>query len=62
MKIGFLSIFSYGSSIGGVENHIYYMSRELQKLGHDIIIFQPVEEERLIKKRSKLDCSKDHWN
>nr|WP_314529095.1 glycosyltransferase family 4 protein [uncultured Pseudomonas sp.] len=43
MKIGFLSVFNYGSSIGGVENHIYFISQELSALGHKIIIFQPYE-------------------
>ncbi|WP_223508521.1 MULTISPECIES: glycosyltransferase family 4 protein [unclassified Pseudomonas] len=43
MKIGFLSVFNYGSSIGGVENHIYFISQELSALGHDVIIFQPYE-------------------
>ena len=43
MKIGFLSVFNFGSNIGGVENHIYFMARALQKRGHEIIIFQPIE-------------------
>lgn len=43
MKIGFVSVFNYGSSIGGVENHIYFVSQELSKRGHEVIIFQPYE-------------------
>lgn len=43
MKIGFLSVFNYGSSIGGVENHIYFISQELSALDHEVVIFQPYE-------------------
>jgi glycosyltransferase involved in cell wall biosynthesis len=44
MKIGFLSVYSFGSSIGGVENHIFFMSRELVRRGHEVIVFQPCAE------------------
>jgi len=43
MKIGFLSVFNFGTNIGGVENHIYFMARALQRRGHQIVVFQPVE-------------------
>lgn len=42
MKIGFLSVFNYGSNIGGIENHIYFMVNEFVSLGHEVVIFQPV--------------------
>ena len=42
MRIGFLSAFNFGSSIGGVENHIYFISGEFAKLGHEVYLFQPV--------------------
>lgn len=45
MKIGFLSVFNFGTSIGGVENHIFFVSRELVKLGHSVTIFQPIDSE-----------------
>jgi hypothetical protein len=46
IRIGFLSVFNYGSNIGGVENHIYFLSHELIKIGYDILVFQPVEQEK----------------
>ena len=43
MKIGFLSVFNYGHNIGGVENHIYFLSRALSnKQDVKIYIFQPI--------------------
>ncbi len=45
MKIGFLSAWNVGTSVGGIENHIYFLTRELNKQGHEIIIYQPVESE-----------------
>jgi len=49
MKICFLSVFNFGSNIGGVENHIFFLSNELKKLGNEIIIFQPIEEEKYLE-------------
>lgn len=46
MKIGFLSVFNFGTNIGGLENHIYFISNELQKKGNEIIIFQPIEKDK----------------
>lgn len=45
MRIGYLSI---RSSVGGLENHIYFMSRELNNLGHEVIIYEPIEEEKFV--------------
>jgi glycosyltransferase involved in cell wall biosynthesis len=55
MRIGYLSVFNYGSNIGGVENHIYFMAKELTKLGHEILIFQPVEIEKYIVESKIVD-------
>ncbi len=55
MRIGYLSVFNYGSNIGGVENHIYFMSKELIKLGHELLIFQPVEIEKYITNSKTFD-------
>lgn len=55
MNIAFLSVFNYGSNIGGVENHIYFMSNELKKMGNDIIIFQPIEECKANKEKINID-------
>ncbi|GAB4186234.1 MAG: glycosyltransferase family 4 protein [Calditrichia bacterium] len=50
MKIGFLSVFYFGSTIGGVENHIYFMTQELKNAGNDVIIFQPIEKGKIKQK------------
>lgn len=42
-RIGFLSVFNFGTNVGGIENHIYFMARELHSLGYDVVIFQPVD-------------------
>ncbi len=55
MRIGYLSVFNYGSNIGGVENHIYFMSKELIKLGHELLIIQPVEIEKYITDSKTFD-------
>ncbi|MBU0985329.1 MAG: glycosyltransferase family 4 protein [candidate division Zixibacteria bacterium] len=43
MRIGFLSVFNFGTNIGGVENHIYFMAHALQAQGHELIVLQPIE-------------------
>lgn len=42
MKIAIISTLMFDTSIGGVENHLRFMSKEFQKLGHEIKIFKPV--------------------
>lgn len=42
MKIAVLSTFMFGSSIGGVENHIRFICKELIASGHEIRLFKPV--------------------
>ena len=39
MNIGFISSFNFKKTIGGVENHILFLSKELQNLGCDVTIF-----------------------
>jgi glycosyltransferase involved in cell wall biosynthesis len=46
MKIAILSVNLFDDSVGGVENHILYISRELVKRGHEILIFKPVWQDR----------------
>jgi len=48
MKIAMLSYLVFGDSIGGVENHIKFMSEELKKMGHVVEVFKPVWEEDYI--------------
>lgn len=55
MKVGLLSVFNYGSNIGGIENHIYFISNELKKLGNELIIFQPIEKEKYTEKERYID-------
>ncbi|QCU89548.1 glycosyltransferase family 4 protein [Thiomicrorhabdus sediminis] len=55
MKIVFLSVFNYGSNIGGIENHIYFISQELQKLGNDITIVQPIDDDFMQKESIVVD-------
>lgn len=41
-KVGFLSVFNFGHNIGGVENHIYFLSYEISKDDEfELYIFQP---------------------
>ncbi|TYS17742.1 glycosyltransferase family 4 protein [Rossellomorea vietnamensis] len=42
MKIAIISTLMFDTSIGGVENHLRFMSKELKKIGHEIKIFKPV--------------------
>ena len=42
MKIALVSAFMFGSSIGGVENHIRFICKELIKNGHDVMLFKPI--------------------
>lgn len=42
MKIAVLSTFMFGSSIGGVENHIRFICKELIESGHELRLFKPV--------------------
>ncbi|MEM7818347.1 MAG: glycosyltransferase family 4 protein, partial [Candidatus Aenigmatarchaeota archaeon] len=43
MKIVFLSAFTFSNNIGGIESHIYFMAKALQKRGHEITIVQPID-------------------
>jgi glycosyltransferase involved in cell wall biosynthesis len=43
MKIGFLSVYNFETTIGGIESHIYFLSKQLHKRGHEVIIYTPVE-------------------
>jgi len=42
LKIIFLSINVFGRTIGGIENHIYYLSKALSEKGIEIDIVQPI--------------------
>ena len=39
MNIGFISSFNFKKTIGGVENHILFLSQELQNIGCNVTIF-----------------------
>lgn len=45
MKILMLSYLIFGDTIGGVENHILFVSQELIKMGHTVEIIKPVWED-----------------
>ncbi|GEA17231.1 glycosyltransferase family 4 protein [Moorella sp. E306M] len=45
MRILMLSTLCFPRTMGGVENHIYYLSKELIELGHYVEIFVPILEE-----------------
>ena len=42
MKVALVSAFLFDNSIGGVENHIRFMTKEFGALGHELLIFKPV--------------------
>ena len=42
MKIAILSTLMFDNSIGGVENHIRFMCKEMILQGHEIMLFKPV--------------------
>lgn len=46
MKIAILSVNLFDDSIGGVENHILFISKEMVKRGHEIVLFKPVWEDK----------------
>jgi glycosyltransferase involved in cell wall biosynthesis len=46
MKIAILSTLMFDDSIGGVENHIRFMAREMVSLGHEVMLFKPVWAEK----------------
>lgn len=55
MKIAILSVNLFDDSIGGVENHILFISRELVKRGHEILCFKPVWEDKYKEAERKWD-------
>jgi len=55
MKIAILSVNLFDDSIGGVENHILFISRELVKRGHEIVFFKPVWEDKYKEAERKWD-------
>ena len=46
MKIAILSTLMFDDSIGGVENHIRFMAREMILHGHEVMLFKPVWSEK----------------
>lgn len=46
MNVTFLSIYIFGETIGGIENHIYYLSKYLHKLGVKVTIVVPIIDEK----------------
>jgi len=46
LKVVFLSINVFGTTIGGVENHIYYLSKELASMGIKVDIVQPIPNDK----------------
>jgi len=55
MKIAILSVNLFDDSIGGVENHILFISRELVKRGQEIVLFKPVWEDKYKEAERKWD-------
>jgi glycosyltransferase involved in cell wall biosynthesis len=55
MRIAIISAFLFDNSIGGIENHIRFMVKELLKRGHEIPIFKPVWQHNFSKERCKID-------
>lgn len=55
MKIAILSVNLFDDSIGGVENHILFISRELIKRGQEIVCFKPVWEDKYKEAERKWD-------
>jgi glycosyltransferase involved in cell wall biosynthesis len=55
MKIAILSANLFDDSIGGVENHILFISRELVKRGQEIVFFKPVWEDKFKQTERKWD-------
>jgi glycosyltransferase involved in cell wall biosynthesis len=41
MRIAVISSFLFDTSVGGVENHIRFLARELAARGHEIAVFKP---------------------
>ena len=55
MKIAILSVNLFDDSIGGVENHILFISRKLIKRGQEIVFFKPVWEDKYKEAERKWD-------
>ena len=55
MKIAILSTLVFDDSVGGVENHIRFMTRDLISRGHEIMIFKPVWADKFDEKVRAVD-------
>ena len=42
MRLALISAFVFDTTVGGVENHIRFLAKELQARGHKIAIFKPI--------------------
>src|SRR5437762_1123298 len=42
MRIAVLSAFLFDRSVGGIENHVRFMVKHLQRRGHEILVFRPL--------------------
>ncbi len=64
MKIIMLSS-DFLPNIGGIATHVYHISRALQKIGHEIVILNPIASERnevIIENVDGLLCYRSYYN
>lgn len=55
MRIALVSAFVFDDCVGGAENHIRFLSRELQRRGHEIRIFKPLVRRKAGKSLRDVD-------
>lgn len=55
MKIAILSVNLFDNSMGGVENHIRFISKELTRRGHEIMLFKPVWEDKVDLRERQIE-------
>lgn len=61
MKIALISAFLFDNSVGGLENHILFMSREFLALGHELKIFKPVWDDEFEVQEARLEGIDIHY-
>jgi glycosyltransferase involved in cell wall biosynthesis len=58
LRLALVSAFVFDNSIGGLENHIRFMVKELGARGHELVIFKPVWQDEYSRNSKDVDgCS-----
>jgi glycosyltransferase involved in cell wall biosynthesis len=61
MKIAILSTLMFDDSVGGVENHIRFMAKEMVLRGHEVMVFKPVWSDKHIQESREINGISITW-